>query len=307
MGLTPDRVSLLAHLERGRVGALALAAMQRNGWTRARALAALDAEVDELAVCVLVTRLNDPVAEIATEADRLLHGKRGSEWLVALIAALPLIETTSDTVRASRSELAGQVQALLRDHPRRAWTALARATKAVDADVRAAAIVRLARNFPEREEARRALESGLVDLDPRVRRGVAELIASGQLPKDLADTLLSRLELDRSPAIRLLGLRWRRKQADAEALLRACFDRNASLRHYARRYSRGVGVTTDYRSLALERLASMHRTELVGALATLSDVGRAEDCKQIEPLTQHPSRQVRDEARRTLALLRASR
>ena len=303
VGLSLAQVERCAGLEAGRIGALTLASMQRDGWARARAVEILIETRDELGVCALVVRLNDPVPAIAAAADRGLRTKRSAAWLGSWVAALALIEHAHTTIRAGQHELARFTETLVHDQGRAARVALLAGTKATGPGVRGAAIAWLARVFPTCEEAPLALELGLGDPCPQVRRRVAELIASRELPEALSEPLLPRLELDRAPAIRLLGLRWRRRRGDSDALLGACFDANAALRHYARRYHRSTGALVDYRELALGRLGSTQVGTLVGALATLSDVGRAEDRARLEAFAAHSSRAVRAEAQRTLALL----
>ena len=292
------RVHALTQLERGRLGALALAAMQRDGWTRAAALDAIADDRDALRICVSLVRLNDPVDAIAQTAERGLLDRLAAFPLAALVTALPLVDSMAGTVRAGRSGVARAIDARLDELERRARAALSRAATAPDPDVRISSLSRLVAAHSDAP----AIALAFDDSNPRVRRALAELVARAPLPPATAERLLPRLERDRSSAIRLLGLRWRRRRGEAAPILRACFDRNANVRHYARRYYRSFAAV-DYRELALARLDSSVADELVGALATLSDVGHQLDRPLVEPFTRHRIRRVADEAQRTLALL----
>lgn len=292
-------------LEQGRAGALALASMQRDGWGRARALQSLAADrpIGGLQLSLVIVRLNDPVPEIAALAQDSLRALP-SGCLPAIVASLPLIAGAEQTVRASTSKaLRALVQRLerAREH---VLTALVHGAASADPDVRRHAIERLATLSPLDPRAAQSLRGGLDDPDPRVRSHCAQLVAHANLPAALVDPLLPQLERARSPHTRLLALRWHRRRGDEAALLRACFDANAGVRHYARRYHRALGRRVDYRELALVRLEQREPSDaLVGALATLADLGHACDRPAIEALLEHPHARVVREARRTLELL----
>lgn len=78
------------------------------------------------------------------------------------------------------------------------------------------------------------------------------------------------------------------------------------MRFYARKYLRSLGARLDQRAIALEILdrPGASRAELVGALATLSELGRAEDAAAVERFLDAGRATVAREARRTMAMLR---
>jgi hypothetical protein len=114
------------------------------------------------------------------------------------------------------------------------------------------------------------------------------------------------MEHDRSPFVRLAALRERARAASIERLTHAAFDANAEVRFFARRFLARLGAAVDYRAQALAMLAAPHRDrqDVIGALATLSEFGRAEDLACIEAWTDDDRPSVAREARRTCARLR---
>ena len=107
------------------------------------------------------------------------------------------------------------------------------------------------------------------------------------------------------PRLRLMALRVRRRDGDVDALRQACFDGNANVRFYARRYLRVHEKSTDFRALAWAILDAPSRSiaETIGALSVLSEFGVAEDRARIDEWTTGVNAKIAAEARRTLELL----
>jgi hypothetical protein len=155
------------------------------------------------------------------------------------------------------------------------------------------------------------LAAALADVDPITRRWAAELTRRRAItPPEVQAALLPRMERDRAPAVRLVALRARARAGAVDPVARAAFDGNAGVRFFARKYLRALGAAVDAidqraRALAILADPGASRAALVGALATLSDLGRREDAPAVERFLADRRPTVAGEARRTLGLLLA--
>jgi HEAT repeat protein len=280
--------------------------MQRNGYARQAAVSWLAPMRDPLALRLLLLRLNDVVSNVTTAAMDAVRDWLDVRRADAIVAALPLLETMTRTVRAAHSgiaERAQEVLALSNPATVRALLAAARASK--DEDVRRLAILRLAGGSDE--QAIEAVRLGLDDRSPRVRLATGRWLGAARRSVVVRAAVAPLLEHNPSPTLRLLAVRIRRSDASEEAhraVLARCLDGNVVVRFAARCQMRERGDGVDFRALALERLAEgSERDELVGALAVLSDIGRREDIETVRRFLEHPLRRVAAEAERTLGIL----
>ncbi|MCX4239885.1 hypothetical protein [Paraliomyxa miuraensis] len=302
-GVPPPRVAELASGPDG-IGAIGLLSMQRNGYTREQAVCWLAPLEDPLALRLLLSRLNDPVPNVAEAAMGAVQSWIDVRRTTAIVLALPLLDAMRHTVRAARSGIAERAETTLRMAGPTGRRALRDAVRtATDEDVRGAAIARLCQGPPS--DAIEAVQLGLADGSPRVRLATARWVI--RCPLTVQQAVVSMLAANPSPTIRLLSLRIRRGDPSDEAhraVLGRCFDGNAVVRYHARCQLRERGDTVDFRALALARLDEPSEPDvLVGALAVLSDLGRREDLPRVEPLVEHPRRRVAREAARTRAIL----
>lgn len=283
--------------------------MQRDGYTREAATHCLASHNDPLALRLLMLRCNDVVPQVSTAATQAL-----ARWLTPSHApawshALPLVEAMHRTVRASRSGVVETVDELLCRPGATIDTALSEAARTGhDPETRRLAIAKLVRRPVTAALVEDVLGRGLADAHPRVRLSSAQLVGTTDVPAPVRAALLPRLEASASPNVRLLALRARRKLDPSDAvryLGAATLDANANVRHYARRYSARMEQVGASRDRALLCLTDPSNTAnaLVGALAALSDVGRAEDREHVRPFVAHAVRRVQKEAARTLAVL----
>ena len=304
-GVPPRQVAALA-AGSGGLGALALLSMQRNGYTRQAAVSWLGPIVDPLVLRLLLLRLNDVVSNVTDAAMDAVRGWLDVRKASALVAALPLLDTMTNTVRAARSGIAERArQVLALSNPGAARALLAAAREASDEDVRRLAILRLVDGSTE--QAIEAVRLGLADRSPRVRLATGRWLGGARRPIAVRAAVVPLMEANPSPTLRLLALRLRRgdaSEAAHQAVLARCLDGNAVVRFEARCQMRERGDGVDFRALALERLAEgSERDELVGALAVLSDIGRREDIETVRRFLEHPVRRVAAEAERTLGIL----
>lgn len=305
-GVRRERLAQLARGAEG-LGALTLLSMQRNGYTRQDAVSGLVGRSEPLVLRLLLLRLNDPVPLVAAAARDVLWSWLEPRRSSALAEVLPLLASMHHTVRAAHSGFAERADALLERATPALREALRRAIeRSRDEDVRAAAVLRLARGAFE--DAAFALHRGLSDHDPRVRHMVARWMERASLSPELRHAVLPALHDNPSPRLRLLSLRLRRgddSDSTREALLQRCFDGNAVVRYHARRMLRSRGDESDFYALAQQRLAATDSSprELVGVLAVLSDIGRRADIERVRPFLRHPVRRVAAEAERTLGIL----
>lgn len=148
------------------------------------------------------------------------------------------------------------------------------------------------------------LPRALQDSNPAVRSWAGHAVLSS-VPPDAFEPLLELLATNRSPSLRLLALREYRRRADADAIEAACLDGNANVRFYARRYLGKLRGHVDHRARALTVLQDpcADAAALIGALAALSESGRAEDRTLVAVFTTDPRVKVAAEAVRTLRFL----
>ncbi len=277
-------------------GPLGLLSMQRDGYVRQAATEALRDLDGPLVLRLLLLRCNDvvePVAEVARDAvESRLHG------LDDIVAALPLLHAMRSMVRAANTGFPDRVESELLSGHAKARSALQRSLDAPDPDLRRHGL-RLLLRIPA--EAPDAMRAGLADADPVVRLETARWVSGKHADAELQSAALPFLIENASPTVRMLGLQVARRLEATEPIREAVFDATAPVRHRARRYASKLGLSLDVRAEALARLSTA--ATCLGALATLSDVGRSEDHAVIEPFAEHPRRSIAREARRTLERL----
>jgi len=285
------------------IAPVAVAALGRSGWARHAAVDALTGRTDRTSVALLITRLTDPVDEIATAAWRAFEPLLADSNAAVLAACLPLLEHTDSRARAGRFAARSRVVALLMS--RAGLEALADAARSTDSAVRYSACRALAVKCAGTPAIERVLRWALGDSDPRTRRWAADVFANRAMtPAGIAERLVSLLAADPSPALRLAALRWRARAGDVAALTQAAFDANANVRFFARRFLARCDAVIDYRSRALASLADSASTaELIGALAVLSESGRAADREAVSAFCDDARTRVAAEAARTLSML----
>lgn len=298
------------NLEGVGLGWSGLLSMQRDGYTREAATHRLAGQQDPLALRLLMLRCNDVVPQVSSAANAALL-----PWLTPARAAawshgLPLAEAMRSTVRASRSGIPEAIDKLCAHSGSNIDTALDEtAARSLDPETRRLTIEKLVARPLAATMLEEVLRRGLNDSHPRVRMTSARLVGSREVPQVVRDELLPQLEANAAPHVRLLALRIRRKADRSGAtpyLLAATLDANANVRHHARRYLARVQQGSASRGGALQRLADSNvaTSALIGALAALSDVGRCVDAEAVRRFVEHPVRRVRDEAMRTLGVLR---
>lgn len=286
------------------IGVWCAVSMQRDGYLREHAVRLLSDCADRVALAALINRTADPVPQIATLATAATTRRIADVAPDDLVWALPLIDAMASTLRGAQSILTARVAARLRAKPRVFRRALTRAIKSPDLHLRLSAARSLHALPGTPEQQAQTLETALRDSSPIVRRWAAdEALRSVEAPH--LDPLLDTMTQFGGPRLRLMALRVRRRQGDVEALRLACFDGNANVRFYARRYLRVYEKGTDFRALAWAILdgPSPSVAQKIGALSVLSEFGVAADRPRIEAWTTGVNAKVAAEARRTLELL----
>ncbi|MBX2797869.1 MAG: hypothetical protein KTR31_09380 [Myxococcales bacterium] len=298
LGLSPMDAWTVEHLEAlphdEALVVQVLCSLQRDGYARQAAVVGLAAlPVDRWSLAALVNRVADPVPAVATEAVRVLQGQLGRAAAHQLVSVLPMVDAVRSSRRARDAPILATVEALVAEAP----AALRAGQASAREDVRLACLRRRLKST----EALPALRLALVDPGPSVRRVARDAVA--RMPRDVQEALVDVMEASRSPDIRLVALRQRRREHDVHAVRTACFDPSVDVRFYARRYHRALGGG-DLRPDALAVCASASGAgPLVGALALLSDVGTRADVQAVRPFLSDPRGRVAREAARTLALL----
>lgn len=302
-GLTGPAIrSLLAERSGWPRAVHAAVSMQRDGRLREAALCALMWQADRLALATLINRIADPVPAIAQRAIDTLTEQIDRFAPTDLVWALPLIDAMAQTVRGARSTLAAVIDQRLR-RPEMAG-ALRRIGDHPDARLRYSAALRRIEYARTPEQLIATLDKALRDPSPVLRsRAAAEAIE--RCTDAQIEPLLKIMSAYGGPRARLMALRVLRRQGDSAAVARGCFDHNANVRFYARRYARALGKTVDFRALAWAILKTPTSTtrQQIGALAVLSEYGLGTDRAQLELWAHAPHTRVAAEARRTLSLL----
>lgn len=306
--LSPALVARLDRLEHGRSAALGVASLVRSGHAREAAVQRLQALLDPLATAFLINRLNDYVPAIARLAWAGLEPRVVPRHVETLVACLPLVERMGSWVRAGAAWQARLRGVLLAPEPR-CRAALWAGARSSDDELRRAACVLLAEIHAGQPEMQAVLEAALAARDPQIRRWAARVVVDvRRTPPAVLWAVTPLLERDPAPSLRLTGLQVRIAAGERAAIEAAAFDPHAELRHQARVCLATSFAPLDYRGVALATLArpGASRDELVAALATLSDFGRAADLPAVAALADDPRASLAREARRTLAILRRS-
>ncbi|MGK0362567.1 MAG: hypothetical protein ACI9U2_004888, partial [Bradymonadia bacterium] len=221
-----------------------------------------------------------------------------------LVWALPLIDAMASTLRGAQSILAARTTARLHAQPTAFRHALTRASSSPDMHLRLSAAQHQTALPGTAAQRAQTLDIALRDGSPVLRRWAAEEAVRRCEPPHLGP-LLETMTRFGGPRLRLLALRVGRRQSDVAALRQACFDGNANVRFYARRYLRVHEKGTDFRALAWALLdaPSASAAQRIGALSVLSEYGVAADRPRVREWTAGVKARVAAEARRTLELL----
>jgi hypothetical protein len=276
--------------------------MQRDGYLREATLRVLDRHPGRLALAALLNRIADPVPAIAAFAMDALARRLNTVAADDLIWALPLIDALARTVRGAASRLAVLVNARLQTPEMRG--ALHTAWHAPDARLRRSALGRSAQLARSADAHAAVLACALRDSSPVIRNWAADQVFERCAPPHLG-RLLDVISTHGGPRARLMAVRVRRRQGDAAAVEQACFDHNANVRFYARRYARALSQKMNFHARAwaiLDRPESPLRQQ-IGALAVLSEFGAQEDRARLQPWVCSRNARIAAEARRTLSLL----
>ena len=278
--------------------------MQRDGHLREHAVRLLSACNDRVALAALINRTADPVPQIAVLASTGLTRLITRTSPDDLVWALPLIDAMAGTLRGAQSILSARIAARLRAQPAAFRRALTRAASSPDLHLRLSAAQHQSALPGTAEQRAQTLDTALRDGSPILRRWAAEEALQRCEPPHLAP-LLATMTRFGGPRLRLMALRVRRREGDVDALRQACFDGNANVRFYARRYLRVHEKGTDFRALAWALLDARASSvaQKIGALSVLSEFGEAGDRDRIEAWTTGVKAKVAAEARRTLELL----
>jgi hypothetical protein len=308
--LEPVQVARLERLGPLRGTAVAIASLVRSGHVREVAVRWLCTWDDPRALAFLIHRLNDYVGGIAGIAWQGLERRMQPAHARLFVHCLPLLARMGTWVRAAPARQKQLRDLLLRPHPacRQAlWDGL----RERDAEVVLESAKLLAAVYLGQAEMRGVLTAALAVRDQRTRLWAARLAVDvGCTPREVLFALAERLETDKSPAIRALGLEGRALQGGRAGIERACFDASASVRFRARAVLADMFVRPgepppDYRGLALARLAraAVGRDAAIAALGTLAELGRVEDVAAVTVYASDARRKVAREAARTLASL----
>lgn len=276
-------------------------AMQRDGHLRQRAVAELALRAESVSLAAIINRIIDPVPDVAEQARTVWNARLPSASISQLVWCLPLI----DIVCATSCAAAGVFDAVdprLLARPKLAIRELDAATRSSDQHLRLSSFARLARLF-EADLAPR-LRVALNDPSPVVRLWAGRTAVTVSEPLQL-EGLLDLMCNNPSPALRLLALRQYRRRVTIERIEDACFDGNANVRFYARRYLRRFRREVDHRARALAILndPGARVRQVLGALAVLSEFGREQDRSVIDRFVTDNRAKVAAEAKRTLGLL----
>lgn len=278
--------------------------MQRDGHLRQRAIEELAKRTGRTPLAAVINRCADPVAQVGEAARAVLPLRLAAADLADIVWCLPLVDLVLATARGAAAGVLDALDLRLRQDRVETDRAMRDGVSHEESEVRLSALQHFLRLGGEAEQIRGMFERGLADPSPRARLWAARAAAALCDPETLAP-LLHRMASDKSPGMRLVALRAYNKQRIQHRVEAACFDHNANVRFYARRYVRKFDSELDYRQRALGCLMrdGAGTLEYVGALAVLSEFGRAADRPLVEGFRAHPRRVVRREAARTLALM----
>lgn len=305
LDLTVSQVARLARLESARSEALGVASLVRDGRAREAAVVCLGVQVDLLATAFLINRLNDYVPAIARAAWVALEPRLTPRHAATVVACLPLIARMSGWIRAGALQYQRLRDLLGSSDPR--WVAaLWAGARSADGEVRRAACGLLGQLHAGTAAMQGVIEAALSSRDLQTRRLGAFLAADPrQTPVEVLRAVAPALIRDPAPGIRRTGVLACAAAGERAALERLAFDRQGEVRHHARVALAERFTPLDYRGLALATLTrpDAARSDLLAALATLSDFGRSEDIPKVAAFVGDPRPSLAREARRTLLLL----
>jgi len=284
------------------VGVLTLV---RSGYHRQFGVEQITQLRGRLATAFLLARTNDFVPFVRMIAIAALQAECVPSRAADLVACLPLVRRFSEWTRSARTSLEQAIVNLLASGDPACDAALASATHDRDPEVRYEAFRLLAVRHRGTEALGQVHLCALVDRVPTIRVWAARVAISDDVPADTRAALLAQMELDRSPAVRVLALRSSFRAGDREGVIRGLFDGNTDVRYAARDYLKRLGSTLPQRPPALALLAdeTRHRSRVIGALGALSEVGLRVDLPLIERFLCDPRPSVVREAKRTIAFL----
>ncbi|MFK8001872.1 MAG: hypothetical protein AB8H86_19915 [Polyangiales bacterium] len=282
------------------LAALTIACLGRAGRKRERACHFLGRRPEALCFALLVLRLNDPFESTRHVAREALQHWLTPARIVSVSRYSPLVESASAWQWAGGSRVDSAFFALLDQNE----GVLLAQTRHKDPRVRLSAYRRLGHVRADSGSIEEVLRPAITDASPRIRAWARITTNAKSTPKDVRQRLARLMLSNRSPRTREMALRLLRSADDiADILMDVAFDANAGVRFVARASAQKLNITLPSRKEAIEALAQ--GTQLVGALALLSDYGGQSDAALVRPFTEHSNRRVRVEARRTLSLLLA--
>ncbi len=277
----------------------------RDGWVREAAVQRLGHGRSALGLAALLVRLTDTVSSISAAAWRAAAPLITLTNIDAVAASISLVPKFADWERGARWPVRETIASVLCHGEA---LALWRAAKAQEREDRYAACLLLAEKYTESPRLGEVLLLALRDTNPQLRWWAAKQVANRKVTMTtVADSLVPVLLADRSPSIRLIGLRRLARDVSRHKTMldRFVCDPNANVRFFARRFLNRLGERVDSRRQALSvlREPSSSARAVTGALGALSESGRPDDRLTIEKFCTSPICRVAKEAHRTISLL----
>ena len=300
--LAPLQLSRFTAFGDSEVGVLGVASFHANGYVREAAVTRLAALESELALALLLLRLNDWVDPVASAARDAVQHRLAPRYAAAFMDQLPLLERLGVSRRRDHGPLIGRIRALLAQPEQR--DVLRRGMESPDRRVRRHCFRLAWSDWADAGDE--LLRRALADPDPGVR--VASVAEERRLRRtaDL-DSLLPVMLADPYPAVRreALALAVEQVSANADAFLRSSLlDRNQVVREVARFFLRRREGLTAFADIYRSYLApDTPIPTLAAALAGLGETSTAVDAPAVLPYTVHPRTTVRRAAIRALGLL----
>jgi hypothetical protein len=288
---------------RARLGVAAIFSLHRNGYVREVGLEELARTSDAAALPFFALRLDDIVPKLREYARAELDRRIDPRFAKELVALLPLVRRLSTRMRAGASATLRAIEAFAVD-PRGGQAALIDATRAGEPRLRRTALVLAIRRADLGERLAPMLAHALADDDARIARWAGSEITSARAPDSVRVALLPLLERHRDPSVRRRAVLARAKAGgaeDAERLRNALLDPRAMVRRTAREKQPDVRSADVYRVVLADREAG--RRDVLGALAGLAEVGRAEDAELAIPWIEASDPRLQAEAVRCIGTL----
>ncbi|MBI5364942.1 MAG: hypothetical protein HZA53_17320 [Planctomycetes bacterium] len=253
----------------------AIAGFHGNGRVREAAVMAMERCTDGDEIPFLLMRTNDWVEPIASAATRAVLARVDAVHAKHFARALPVLCALRWRSRTRGARFLEAIERLW-STPQGAAALIDVLESNSDPLRRACAFDCVIRTEAVRDEA---IQLGLLDVDPRLRRTAAQL-ALGSTPETSLDALVDRLVVDRTVPIRLLGLRasWERLPVDRQVpLATGLLDANRSVRElalwHARRRDPGFDARVFYRNEFAHPNPRTRRSAILG----FADVANEED------------------------------